>query len=59
MTLKSAEHMWRIKACNLLVDGFGVEDISIKLNVDTFEVRTLVSALRSSGKLLDLVGGRL
>lgn len=50
---------WRVKACGLLFEGFGVEDIAVKLSVPADHIRDLVRALRKSGRLLAvLFGGR-
>lgn len=44
-----------ISVMDFLSDGFGVEDIAIKLQVTIKEVRKLVDDLRSSGLLLQVL----
>jgi len=49
---------WRMDAGRMLRQGFGVEDISVKLSVPVDEVRQFVSALRKSGRLSVVLFGR-
>jgi hypothetical protein len=46
---------WRVPARDLLAEGYGVEDIAVRLSVPVGEVRLLVAALRASGMLADLL----
>jgi hypothetical protein len=46
---------WRVQARDMLSDGFGVEDIAVRLSVPVEDVRLLVRALRASGMLADLL----
>lgn len=45
---------WRWKAKNLLAEGFGVEDVAVKLSVPADDVRKLVRALRNSGRIAEI-----
>jgi hypothetical protein len=49
---------WRMDAGRMLRQGFGVEDISVKLSVPVEDVRQFVSALRKSGRLSVVLFGR-
>jgi hypothetical protein len=49
---------WRMEAGRMLRQGFGVEDISVKLSVPVEDVRQFVSALRKSGRLSVVLFGR-
>lgn len=49
---------WRDQAKELLREGYGVEDISVRLSVDVNDVRQFVDALRASGRLREVVKGR-
>lgn len=42
---------WRVAASRMLRQGFGVEDISLRLDVPVDDVRQFVQALRKSGRL--------
>jgi len=48
---------WRVDARKMLSQGFGVEDISVSLGIDVYDVRRLVTALRNSGRLDDVLVG--
>lgn len=45
-----------LEACTLLRDGFGAEDIAIRLGVAAGAVRDLVAALRARGLLAEVLG---
>lgn len=49
---------WRVKAKSMLSEGFGVEDIALKLSVPPADVRQFVQALRTSGRLTEVLFGR-
>jgi hypothetical protein len=49
---------WRMEAGRMLRQGFGVEDIAVKLSVPIADVRQFVSALRKSGRLSVVLFGR-
>ena len=49
---------WVSEAERLLSEGYGAEDIAVKLNINTDDVRKLVGLLRLSGALQELYRGR-
>ena len=48
----------RAEIVRMLADGFGVEDITIRLGVDAEDVRRMISAMRISGKLNEIYRGQ-
>lgn len=56
MVKRSIHVDWRADAVSMLREGFGVEDISIRLNVDLDLVRKLVRAMRANGGLKVIYG---
>lgn len=53
----SLRKAWRASVLELLSDGFGVEDIAIRLHCDPVDVRYEVSRLRGEGVIAQLIGG--
>ena len=49
---------WRISARKMLHDGYGVEDVALRLSISVEDVRRFVAALRASGRLSDVLFGR-
>ena len=49
---------WRLQARTMLRQGFGVEDIAVKQSIPPDMVRQFVAALRSSGRLREVLFGR-
>lgn len=49
---------WRDQAKAMLSQGYGVEDIAVRLLVRVEDVRHYVRALRASGRLKDVLFGR-
>ena len=49
---------WVSEAERLLSEGYGVEDIAVKLNINTDDVRKLVGLLRLRGALQELYRGQ-
>ena len=49
---------WVSEAERLLSEGYGAEDIAVKLNINTDDVRKLVGLLRLSGALQELYRGQ-
>lgn len=47
---------WQSRVASLLRDGFGVEDIAIRMKCSTADVRREVEILRSEGRLRDILG---
>lgn len=47
---------WQSRVASLLRDGFGVEDIAIRMKCSTADVRREVEILRSEGRLRDVLG---
>lgn len=47
---------WQSRVASLLRDGFGVEDIAIRMKCDAYDVRREVEILRSEGRLRDILG---
>ena len=48
---KPCSRTWVDRVASLLRDGYGVEDIAIKLQCEPRQVRTQVSLLRGAGLL--------
>ena len=49
---------WRMDAGRMLRQGYGVEDIAVKLAVPVADVRQFVTTLRKSGRLSVVLFGR-
>lgn len=49
---------WRIAAKRMLKDGYGAEDIAVRLDVPYQDVRQFINALRASGRLTEVLFGR-
>lgn len=49
---------WMVKVRTLLGQGFGVEDISIRLNCSVADVRREVEIYRQEGRIREIVRGR-
>ncbi len=47
---------WQSRVASLLRDGFGVEDIAIRMKCSTADVRREVEILRNEGRLRDVLG---
>lgn len=48
--------MWIVKVRDLLRQGFGVEDIAVKLKCDVSHVRAEVEIYRREGRLKEVLG---
>lgn len=48
---------WQAKVRALLRDGYGVEDIALRLRCDVGDVRSEVAILRAEGELARMFGG--
>ena len=48
--------IWRQAVAELLGQGFGVEDIALRLKIGASEIRDEISRLRESGKLRAVLG---
>lgn len=47
---------WQRRVADLLREGFGVEDIAIRMKCSTADVRREVEILRNEGRLRDVLG---
>jgi hypothetical protein len=53
-----ANSNWQARVRGLLRDGYGVEDIAVRLKCDVADVRAEVAILRADGQLAAIYGGR-
>lgn len=49
----------RAEIVRMLADGFGVDDITVRLDVDAVDVRRMIGAMRISGKLTRIFRGKV
>ncbi len=50
--------IWQQNVGSMLAEGWGVEDIALKLSVDVESVRMMVRTMRQFGALDRIFGGR-
>lgn len=48
---------WQVKVRNLLSQGYGVEDIAIRLKCGVEDIRREVAIYRQEGRIEDIVRG--
>lgn len=53
-----AAPQWQMNTRTLLEEGFGVEDIALKLNRCVHDIRFMVILMRNSGILAKIYGGQ-